>query len=109
MARYDLLRCVCGLAAHVHRWSHECDRRLHKLMCYISSTTHYKQYAWVGDPAAGIEPHLYADADLGGCTTTIRSNSGAILSLRGPNTNFPLAAQGVRQSCVSTSTAESEL
>ena len=109
MARHDLLRAVSGLAAHFTRWTHECDRKLHRLMCYISTTAHYKQYAWIGDDASQVEPHLYADADLGGCTKSNRSHSGAFLCLRGPNTCFPITTQGVRQTSVSTSTAESEL
>ena len=41
MARYDLLRPTCRLACHVANWTEDCDRRLHRLMCYIqSSLTH---------------------------------------------------------------------
>ena len=35
MARFDLLRAVQGLAARVTKWSAECDKALHRLICYI--------------------------------------------------------------------------
>ena len=38
MARYDLLRAVQGLAARVTKWSADCDRALHRLVCYIDKT-----------------------------------------------------------------------
>ena len=38
MARYDLLRAVQGLASRVTKWSNECDKSLHRLMCYVNST-----------------------------------------------------------------------
>ena len=63
MARHDLLRAVSGLAAHFTRWTRECDRRLYRLMCYISTTAHYKQYAWIGDDACQVEQNLYEDDD----------------------------------------------
>ena len=42
MARYDLLRPVCHLACHVSKWTSECDRRLHKLVCYVNCTLHLR-------------------------------------------------------------------
>ena len=64
---------------------------------------------WVGDGADVITPHLFADADLGGCTQTQRSTSGAHLVMRGPNTSFPIAFSSKRIGCVVLSTAEAEL
>ena len=42
MARYDLLRAVQGLASRVTKWSSECDKSLHRLMCYVNSTLDVK-------------------------------------------------------------------
>ena len=78
-------------------------------MCYIHSTYHLRLVGWVGDEAQHISPHLYADADLGGCTATQRSTSGAHLVMRGPNTCFPVAWQSKRIGCVVLSTPEAEL
>ena len=38
MARFDLLRATQGLASRVTKWSPECDKSLHRLMCYIHTT-----------------------------------------------------------------------
>ena len=88
-ARFDLLRAVCRLACHISRWTAACDRRLHRLVSYIHSSTHHRMYRWVGDNITAIEPHLFADADFASCTATQRSTSGAHLCMRGPATCFP--------------------
>ena len=46
MARFDLLRAVCDLACFVTKCSAECDRKLHRLICYIASTKHHRQIGW---------------------------------------------------------------
>ena len=45
MARYDLLRAVQGLASRVTKWSSDCDKALHRLMCYVDSTKDFTD-AW---------------------------------------------------------------
>ena len=57
MARFDLLRAVCHLACFVTKWSETCDRRLHRLMCYINSTLDFSMHGWVGDDLAQCQPH----------------------------------------------------
>ena len=99
LARFDLLRAVCHLACHVTRWSSTCDRRLHRLVCYIHSTKHYKMFGWVGDSVPNLEPHMFAEADFAGCTATQRSTSGVHACIRGPATCFPIAGCGKRQRC----------
>ena len=42
MTRFDLLRAVQGFAARVTKWSAECDKALHRLICYINSTLDLK-------------------------------------------------------------------
>ena len=49
MARYDLLRAVQGLAARVTKWSADCDRALHRLVCCIDTTIDVKLKAFIGD------------------------------------------------------------
>ena len=66
LARFDLLKAVSYLARFVTRWSTRCDEMLHRLMCYIDSTTHHCMVGWVGDSLAKINPHLFADADFAG-------------------------------------------
>ena len=95
LARFDLLRAINHLACYVTRWSTTCDRRLHRLVNYTHSSYEQRMIGWVGDKMGDIEPHLFADADLAGCTFTQRSTNGLHLALRGPNTSFPIAG-GVR-------------
>ena len=49
MARYDLLRATQGLASRVTKWSSECDKGLHRLMCYIPSTLDKTMIGSIGD------------------------------------------------------------
>ena len=109
MARTDLLRAVCHLACYITRWDSVCDRRLHRLVAYIASTTDHKLVGWVGDEQSQLQPHLYADADFAGCVATQRSTSGAYLCICAPHTCFPIAANSKRQGCVSKSTPEAEI
>ena len=66
MARFDLLRAIQGLAARVTKWSADCDKALHRLVCYINSTLDYKQRAFIGDQVTDCKLWLFADADHAG-------------------------------------------
>ncbi len=72
MARYDLLRAICYLATCVTKWTQQCDRDLHRLVCYLKTTQHYKQISWVGDDITKIHMECFADADFAGCVRTQR-------------------------------------
>jgi len=109
MARFDLLRAVNGLACKVTKWDQECDRKLHRLMCYINCSKDIRMTGWVGDGKGDLGPHLFADADFAGDPETMRSTSGVFLTITGPNSSFPLAAVSKRQSAVSHSTPEAEI
>jgi hypothetical protein len=109
MCRYDLLRPVCALAARVTKWDVDCDRKLHRLMCYINSSLSVKMIGKVGDAMDDLVLGLYADADFAGCPITLRSTSGVFLRVEGANTSFPLAGMSKKQTCVSHSTPEAEI
>ena len=87
LCRFDLLRAVCHLAIFVAKWTSEseCDRKLHRLVCYINSFKHLRMIGWVGDGLGALQPHLFADADFACCTATQRSTSGYHFAIRGPN------------------------
>ena len=38
MGRYDLIRPVQALASLITKWDGLCDKKLHRLVCYINST-----------------------------------------------------------------------
>ena len=46
MATFDLLRAVCRLACFVTTWITDCGRKLHRWMCYVHATPHYRLVGW---------------------------------------------------------------
>ena len=107
-ARWDLLKAVQLLATRVTKWSTDCDKALHRLMCYISCTKSHCLSGFVGDGPSALKLRLYADADFAGDRPEFKSTSGAFLCLSGPNTFFPLAAKATKQTSVAHSTVEAE-
>eukprot|EP00973_Karenia_brevis_P054439 7565294-Karenia_brevis.AAC.1 len=63
----------------------------------------------VGDPPEKVFLRCFTDADFAGDNSDVRSTSGGILALAGPNTFFPLAWLCKRQTSTSRSTTESEI
>ena len=49
IARYDFMWSVNMLAREVTTWTVACDRRLHRLICYMHQTSDYAQICFVGD------------------------------------------------------------
>ena len=78
-------------------------------MSYINSSLALRMWAWIADNPADLTVRLFSDADFAGDNKTSRSTSGVFLQLAGPNSAFPLAGQGKKQSCVSHSTPEAEI
>ena len=107
--RQDLLRAICSLARRVTTWDELCDKRLHRLVSYVSNTLDHRLFAWCGDKLADLEPYLFADADLAGCPESAKSTCGIFHAVRGPNTFFPISAISKRHSNVSSSTPEAEI
>ena len=107
LSRFDLLRAVANLARYITKWDREMDLRLMKLMQYVKSTLDYRQTGWIGDPIAGLNLHLYADANFGGSLG--KSTSGVQLNIEGPRSSFPIEAISSVQQAVSHSTPESEI
>ena len=108
MARYDLLRAVQGLASRVTKWSTDCDKALHRLMCYVNSTIHYKMSGFIGDDIKSCKLWLFADSDHAGEHDN-KSTSGSFLCLVGPNTYFPLSAFSKKQTSIALSSTEAEV
>ena len=109
MCRFDLLTAICKLARRVTKWDSRCDAALHRLVSYVSQTLHLRLTGWTGDSLSTVQPFLYADADLGGCTQTSRSIAGIYCVIRGPLTCFPIAASSKVHANLSSSTPEAEL
>jgi len=109
VARFDLLRAIGHLACHITRWDLDCDKRLHRLMCYVHSTLDHRLVGWTDGDLSTSELHLYADADFAGDQRAGKSTSGVFLAIEGPYTKMPISALSKKQSCVSHSTPEAEI
>ena len=90
LARYDLLKPVSFRAKYITKWDAACDRRLHRLMCYVYGTQDDIMVGRVGDDPANISGHLWCDADFAGDPYTLKSTSGCRVGLQGPHTRFPI-------------------
>ena len=108
-ARWGLLKVVQLLASRVTKWSRDCDRALHRLVCYINCTLNHCLTGFVGDGPSAFKLRVYADADFAGDRPGFKSTSGCFLTLSGPNTCFPLGAKCQRQTAVAHSTPEAEI
>ena len=109
IARYDFMWSVNMLAREVTRWTVACDRRLHRLICYMHQTAEYAQVCFVGDAPGDCWLTLFSDASFAGDLRDSKSTSGGILCLVGPNTFVPITWICKKQGAVSHSTAEAEV
>ena len=107
--RWDMLKVVGDLAARITKWSLACDRKLLRLISYIHGTPDMQLVGWINDDPKDLRLDLYADADFAGDKKTMKSTSGCIIALTGPNTYMPLSAFSNRQTAVSHSTPEAEI
>ena len=104
VARYtrpDIYFAVNTLAREVTRWTIACDRRLHRLICYMHHTENHVQHCWVGDPPDKCIMALYVDAGFAGDLKDSKSSTGAMLCLMGPNTFVPMTWICKKQTAVS--------
>ena len=109
IARYDFMWTVNMLAREVTRWTQACDRRLHRLICYMHQTAEYAQLCFVGDSPSKCWLAMFSDASFAGDLRDSKSTSGGILCLVGPNTYVPISWLCKKQGAVSHSTAEAEV
>ena len=94
LARPDLVKPIGDLASFVQKWSRNCDKQLHRLVCYINSTVNSTLVGTVQDSTDELHLSLYVDVDFAG-ERDAKSTSGGFLS--GPHTHFPLAWVSKRQ------------
>ena len=109
IARYDFMWSVNMLAREVTRWTVACDRRLHRLICYMHQTAEYAQICFVGDAPGDCWLTLFSDASFAGDLRDSKSTTGGYLCLVGPNTYVPINWMCKKQGAVSHSTAEAEV
>ena len=109
MNRPDILWTVNMLAREVTKWNKACDKRLHRLMCYLNCTSHQVLTCFVGDPPENCRIALFCDASFAGDLRDSKSTSGAFLAIVGPNTFVPITWICKKQGAVSHSSSEAEI
>ena len=67
LARFDLLKAVQALATKVSKWDHACDRKLHRLVCYINGTLDFRLMGHICDSPDNLDIALYSDAVFARC------------------------------------------
>ena len=107
--RIDLLWAVNALVREVTKWTVNCCKRLHRLVCYMHFTSHLELQCWVGDRPEDIQLALFADASFALWLGDSKSTLGTVLCLMGPNTYVPISWFCKKQGSISNSSTESEL
>ena len=85
---WDLLQAVQVFAIRVTKWTRECERALHRLLCCINCTTELTRRGYVGDNSASRRLRPFADADFARERPGCKSISGVFLVLAVTLTNF---------------------
>eukprot|EP00959_Pyramimonas_sp_CCMP1952_P256631 5361138-Pyramimonas_sp.AAC.1 len=70
--RLDLLHPVCMLAREITTWNTTCDKRLHRLICYIKTKRTHCLHGWIGDPSDKLSVMLFTDASFADCITSAK-------------------------------------
>ena len=109
-ARPDLCVPIQQLSSEVTRWSAECDRRIHRMYCYIFGTTDFALKGRLSKvPGTKYWLKHWPDADLAGNPFTAKSASGGWLELVDDKGNsFPISWGTKKQDCTANHTAEAE-
>ena len=105
--RFDILHPVCTLAREITKWNRACDKRVHRLICYMHLTRLHRLEPFVGDKPEERAIIMYTDASFADCTQTSKSTTGCDIAMAGPNTFAPINALCKNQTVVSHSSTES--
>ena len=109
MNRPDILWTVNILAREVTKWNKACDKRLHRLMCYLNGTSNMVLTCFVGDSPENCRAALFCDASFAGDLRDSKSTSGVFLAIVGQNTFVPITWICKKQGAVSHSSSEAEV
>ena len=109
MARLDLLKAVANLAKNVTKWNANCDKRLHRLTCYVNYSLDLRLKGRIGDSFDKLALSCYSDADFAGDKESSKSTTGIFMAPTGPNIFLPLIGVYKKQTCVSHSTPEAKI
>ena len=80
LARWDLLRCVSGLATYLTQWTRREDAKLLRMMQYFNCSKDVRQVGFIGDPPEKLKLALYAESDFAGDRRDSKNTSGVFLA-----------------------------
>jgi len=109
LSRPDLLKPIGDLASLVVKWSRNCDKQLHRMLCYLHGSKGTQFVGVVGDEAKDLTLRIFADSDFASDRLTARSTTGGLIAVCGPNTFYPIHWVSKRQTATSRSSTESEI
>ena len=109
MGRPDILWSVNTLARMVTKWNRAGDKRLHRLIEYLHTTSEWGQLCYVGDYPEDCWLAMLVDASFGGDLQDSKSTNGTYLCIAGPRTFVPVSWVCKKQSAVSHSSSEAEV
>ena len=95
------------LARHITRWSANDDKRAARLVGYSAATSDYAHVMRINDLPAELWLSLFVDNDFGS-SPDMKSTSGLILALQGPDWFAVILWGSKTQRAVSASTTEAE-
>ena len=87
--RPDLMKGISDITRRITTWSKADDRRLFRLMSYLKGTARYVLESRTFDEAKALRLCLYTDADHASGVEDVKSTTGMILTLEGPNSFWP--------------------
>ena len=97
LARPDLMKGIPDLTRKITTWSRADDRRLFRLMSYLKGTAHFMLEGHIRDDPSMLHLCLFADSDHASGIEDVKSTSGMILALEGPDSYWPLCWSSKRK------------
>jgi len=107
ISRPDLLVAINVCAGHTTKWTANDDKRMTRLAGYVAATLDHCHIMRIHDKPSDLRLSLYAGADFGSAPD-MKSTSGYLLALDGPQSFALILWCSKRQCAVSRSTTEVE-
>jgi len=107
ISRPDLMVAINVCAGHITKWTVNDDKRMTRLAGYVAATLDHCSIMRIHDKPSDLRLSLYADADFGSAPD-MKSTSGYLLALEGPQSFALILWCSKRQRAVSRSTTKAE-
>jgi len=109
IGRPDALWAVNYLAREVTKWTIACDKRLHRLMCYLHHHQDWTQHNFVGNYVQDTHLAMFVDASFADDLRGSKSTTGGLIAIVGSHTFVPITWVCKKQGAVSHSSTEAEV